>query len=141
MCKSIIIRKAKVSDKKQITNILNELDLVRPKLSINGFWVAEDKGKVASIAHIEETGDALFLSSVGVREDLQKRGIASRLLKTIFTVCDKNIYLYTVIPSFFKQLGFKEVKQPEDIPPRGMFGCDACEINKCVCMMRPYDAS
>ncbi len=131
------IRMARASDEEAISRLLEELELMRQSLSMSGFWVAEEEGEIAGIAHVEEAGDAVFLSSVGVKKDRQRHGIASLLLKEIFAASGRDVYLYTVIPDFFRRLGFSEVSEPQGLPDRGLFGCDACEPGRCVCMMRP----
>jgi N-acetylglutamate synthase-like GNAT family acetyltransferase len=137
----VAMRPAEQRDEEAIAALLAELDLVRPSLAIAHFWVAEEEGRVVGTAHVEPAGDALFVSSVGVVLARQHRGIASALLRRAIGGSARPAYLYTIIPDFFRQLGFVEAEVIPELPPRRLFGCDACESAKCVCMVRPPDAS
>lgn len=136
MAKMTIYRRAEPQDGAAISKLLVDLELTRPDLAIFGFWVAEVEGSVVGIAHVEAVADAAFISSVGVAETVQHRGIASGLLHEIARAWNRDLYLYTVIPGFFARLGFEIVMPPAFLPPRGLFGCDACDVNACVCMKR-----
>ncbi|MFA4875260.1 MAG: GNAT family N-acetyltransferase [bacterium] len=136
----ITIRKAIPEDEDAIKGLFYELDLVRPALALDGFWVAEQAGSVVGIAHAERVGERLFVSSVGVGVSSQGRGVGERLMLGMLARERREAWLYTVIPGFFERLGFAVAAAPADLPPRKLFGCDACEPEKCVCMMRPADA-
>jgi N-acetylglutamate synthase-like GNAT family acetyltransferase len=130
------LRRAIGADEEGLRTLLEELSLVRPSLVVERFWVAEEGGAIVGAAHLEPVGDHLFVSSVGVRRAHERRGIATALLTRMFARSTRRIYLYTVIPAFFERLGFRVAPVPRALPPRELFGCDACERTKCVCMVR-----
>ncbi|MBU0686237.1 MAG: GNAT family N-acetyltransferase [Candidatus Margulisbacteria bacterium] len=131
-----MIERAQEKDKAQIVKILEELDLLATHQAFGGFWVAKKDGKVVGTARLKEYDNFFFLSSVGVRPGYQKHGIASQLIKELFTKAAKDIYLYTIIPDFFKKLGFKPVSPPAFLPPKDPVECQECIPEKCTCMVK-----
>lgn len=130
------IRQAQKKDAEEILKILKELDLYYPSLSIQNFWVAEDEGGITGVVRLEEFDDYFFLSSLGVKKDKQKKGIAAALLKHILKPVSKNVYLYTIVPDFFKKFGFEPADPPASLPLKEIFGCEFCIPEKCKCMVR-----
>lgn len=132
----LIIRRFKQGDEQEVLSLLKELDLIYPRQSPDDFWVAEDEGDIVGVVRLENHTDFHFLSSVGVAERCQKRGIASALLNHLFEVVNRDIYLYTVIPKFFEKFGFETVPFFDRLPPREIFGCENCTPGACVCMKK-----
>lgn len=141
MIEKLHIRRAQYSDAEAVSGLLTELDLMRPDLSIKEFRVASLEGRIVGIAHVEDVDNAVFISSVGVANELQGRGIEYEMMNTLMAEERRDVYVYTIIPSFFARLGFIEVNAPAYLPERDLFGCDLCEPHKCVCMMRHSDVS
>jgi N-acetylglutamate synthase-like GNAT family acetyltransferase len=129
------IRRAQERDAEEILKILKELDLFYPSQSLERFWVAEDKSGIAGIVRLEEFDDYFFLSSLGVKKDKRKKGIAAALLKSILKSANKNIYLYTIVPEFFKKFGFEIADPPPSLPLKDIYGCEFCVPEKCRCMV------
>jgi len=130
------IRKAVPADREAVFRILKEQDLDYSRLTFDNFWVAEEDGKIVSIARLEEFNDFFFLSSVGTAKDRQGGGAASRLLNHIHRDCAKDVYLYTLIPGFFKKFGFEISPILCGLPAREVFDCENCRPQDCVCMSR-----
>ncbi len=129
-------RWATAADAGEIGQLLESLELTRPATATGRFVVAHEGGRVMGMAHVEEAGPALFLSSVGVDEAHQGKGIGSALLRHIVSEPKREIYLYTIIPQFFTRLGFTAVEPPAFLPERRIFGCEACLPRSCVCMVK-----
>ncbi len=132
------IRPAGKDDEKQVKRILVELDLAYQKQSLKDFWVAKDKEELAGVVQLIKHPEFLFLESLGVIKSKEKQGVASALLKKIFAMADKDIYIYTIIPEFFNKFGFKIINPPPFIPPRDLYGCNDCFPEKCFCMVKPH---
>lgn len=132
----MIIRKAHKTDSTEILDILHALDLHLPSTITDDFWVAEIEGKIVGTACITDYGENIYLSSVGVVPDHRGKGVAKAVLQNLFTAAKKDIYLYTLIPDFFKKFGFVTAQAPEDITSKDVLGCEDCIKENCVCMVR-----
>ncbi len=135
------IRKASEKDTKEILKTLKELDLFYPAQELNNFWVADKEGKIAGVVKLEEFDDFFFLGSLGIKKKYQNQGIADSLLKEILKTANKNFYLYTTIPEFFKKFGFRVISPLPTLPSRDAFECEYCSPEKCVTMVRHPNAS
>lgn len=130
------IRRATPNDREMIDKILKELDIYFFAQEYNDFYIAEKDGIVSGIAKLSKYGDILFLSSVGVATDFQNQGIATGLLNELLKNAQLPIYLYTLIPDFFKKFGFIETPPIPSLPKKNLLECDECFPGKCVCMVR-----
>lgn len=137
----MILRRSTDGDSSEIEAVLRDLDLWYPTIRMEDCWVASEGSRIVAVACLEEVGDHLFLSSLGVIPSLRGRGIASRLVDTIEGEASSDIYLYTIIPGFFERLGFERATAPDKISRREAFECERCEPDKCVCMVRHCDVS
>ena len=138
---SMIFRRSTDTDSSEIEAVLRDLDLWCPTIMMEGFWVAEEGGRIVAVARLEEAGGCYFLSALGVIPSFRKRGIASELVERMAGERGGETYLYTIIPGLFERLGFEEVSAPDQIPRREAFECDKCEPDRCVCMVRRCDVS
>jgi N-acetylglutamate synthase-like GNAT family acetyltransferase len=132
----LTIRRSVAADRDAVFRILKEQDLDYSGLTFDNFWVAEEEGSIVSVARLEEFPDFFFLSSVGTARDKQGGGAATRLLDHILKECAKDVYLYTLIPGFFKALGFEFSPVLCGLPVREVFDCEDCRPRDCVCMKR-----
>lgn len=129
-------RWAQAADAEGVGRLLESLELMRPATATERFVVAHEGERLVGMAHVERAGEALFVSSVGVDEAFQGRGIGAGLMRHIHSSHEREIYLYTIIPQFFTRLGFTAVEPPAFLPERKIFGCDACLPRSCVCMVK-----
>ncbi len=133
----IRVRQARDADKTAIERIIKELDLSYPSQTLNDFWVAEEEKQVVGIAALWEYRNFYYLSSVGVAENRQHQGIATKLLNKLLAGRRKDVYLFTIMPDFFARFGFQTVSEPpKGLPPRTIFACGRCRPERCVCMRR-----
>jgi N-acetylglutamate synthase-like GNAT family acetyltransferase len=135
------IHAAGKEDSKEITGILKKLDLFYPSLSLTDFWVAEKDQKIIGTIQLRKYKDFFFLSALGVLEKERNQGIARALMNEALSSADKNIYLYTIIPEFFKKFGFQITSPIPGLPQKNQYECEYCHPEKCVCMVkRPHAA-
>lgn len=132
----LIIRQATKKDTPKILNILKETDLLYPNYKPDSLWVAEMEGKIVGVVRVEEQAGFALIESLGVLPQYQKQGIASQLLAESTKNMVKDLYLYTIIPEYFKKLRFKPVDPPSFIPARKRYDCEECHPKQCVCMVR-----
>jgi len=130
------IRKAQEKDTEKILEILNSLDLYHPSRIPEDFWVGEKNGEIAGVSCLADYKEFYFLSSVGVVEGQRHNGTARALLEKILGGAKKDVYLYTIIPEFFRIFGFEIVDAPKNLPSRNSLGCDECHASNCVCMVK-----
>jgi N-acetylglutamate synthase-like GNAT family acetyltransferase len=130
------IRPAGKTDYDAIKKLLRELDLFYAALMMEGFWVAEKEGKIIGAAQLQDHGDFFFLGSLGVLAKERKKGVAATLLEKALGKADKDIYLYTIIPDFFRKFKFKIVSPLPGLPSKDRYECEDCHLDKCVCMVR-----
>lgn len=133
----IIIRPAKQKDKTQIIDILKETDEFYKAIKISNFWVAINKGGIIATAQLKKYYNKFFfLSSIAVPHKYQGKGFASILLNNLLENINKDVYLYTIKPSFFKKFNFKLTKPIKLLPSKNKLECDDCQPEKCVCMVK-----
>jgi len=118
-----------------------DLELDYPSRDLTRFFVGEEHGRILAIAELKEFRDFWLLSCVGVREQYQGRGLGKALLTPLLKPLQKDVYLYTLVPGFFRKLGFAEAASPPaDLPPRSIYGCASCDPRLCLCLVRKPNA-
>jgi N-acetylglutamate synthase-like GNAT family acetyltransferase len=132
----IAVRPARSTDKAAIIKVLDAADLRYSAETLNNFTVAEANGAVVGVVRLEEHPDFFFLTSLGVLPAAEKKGIASALLRSVATGKKKPVYLYTIIPDFFRRFGFKETAPLAGLPAKEIYGCDQCFPGQCVVMVK-----
>ncbi len=131
------IRPAGPEDYPEILELLRVLELDYPARDLTRFQVGELEGKVLAIAELKEYDDFCLLSCVGVREDLQGSGLGLKLVNRVLKDVRKDVYLYTLVPGFFKKAGFVEAgSPPATLPPRIIYGCTSCDPTFCRCLVK-----
>jgi N-acetylglutamate synthase-like GNAT family acetyltransferase len=135
------IRPARRPDLKAIKKILEDLDLFYPSLPMQDFWVAEKEQEIVGTLQLKKYKNFLFLRALGVTKNNRDQGIATALIKETLKSADKNTYLYTIIPDFFKRFDFKIITPPADLPSKNQYECEYCHPEKCVCMVKLSHAS
>lgn len=135
------VRPARAEDYPVIIDLLRELELDYPSRNLTRFLVGEADGKILAIAELKEYQDFCLLSCVGIREDFQGTGLGRSFVNRVLRDVRKDVYLYTLVPDFFKKTGFVEAASlPADLPPRSIYGCAACDPAFCRCLVRKADA-
>jgi uncharacterized protein len=140
--RDITVRPATEADHPAILTLLRELELGYVAQHLPSFLVVEGRSgggapAVFGVAELKEFGGDRLLSSVGVREDLQGLGLGRVLVERVLAGVADDVWLYTLIPGFFAKLGFVEDDAPPArLPPRRIYGCDACTPERCHRMVR-----
>jgi N-acetylglutamate synthase-like GNAT family acetyltransferase len=136
------IRKACEADHAPILELLGALELGYTAMDLSCFWVAESASEVVATAELQNLRTCSLLSCVGVREDLQGIGIGQALVERVVLETPLPVYLYTLIPGFFRKVGFRDAHiLPADLPPRSIYGCVGCDSSICLCMVRTREGS
>ncbi|MCU0641896.1 MAG: GNAT family N-acetyltransferase [Candidatus Margulisbacteria bacterium] len=98
--------------------------------------MAEVDGQVVGVVRLEEHEQFFFLTSLGVLPEHEKKGVASALLHFVLQERAKPVYLYTIIPDFFRRFGFQETAPVTGLPAKKIYGCDRCYPGQCVVMVK-----
>jgi N-acetylglutamate synthase-like GNAT family acetyltransferase len=132
----LIVRPAKNEDHQRILDIINEVDIYYPSLTLDNFLVLEDKGIVIGCLKLEEYPGFYYLSSLAITINEQKKDFGLKLLAQALKNTTKDVYLYTVYPGLFGKLGFTETEPIAGLPSKSMYICEDCSSDRCVCMVR-----
>jgi N-acetylglutamate synthase-like GNAT family acetyltransferase len=133
----VCIRRAEPRDYSEIETLMGALELSYPAMDLSCFWIAETGDEVVAAAELRDFQACSLLSCVGVREDLQGLGIGRTLVEATVRHAPRDVYLYTLVPGFFRKAGFAVAEQPPpDLPPRSIYGCENCNPRLCFCMAR-----
>jgi len=143
--KKIIIREAVEGDLESIKTLIDyyaEREILLPRTIQNIKRHADDFIVALSGSEVVGTG-ALFkygthlaeVRSLAVRHDLRRMGIgkllAGRLVQIGYDDSIDKIFVMTVVPGFFKKLGFTRVEH-ESLPDKVWKDCIHCQHhNKC----------
>ena len=93
-----------------------DLDVQLP--DFRQFIVAEQEQVVVGFGRIIQHVDFCELATLGVMKNEQRKGIGSALVRTLIEKADANpLFLVTVLPAYFKRLGF--VDHTEEITEFG----------------------
>jgi len=131
------IRRSEPRDYAGIEALMAALELSYPAMDLSCFWVAEAGDAVLAGAELKEFQTCSLLSCVGVREDMQGLDIGCTLVEEVMRHARHDVYLFTLVPGFFRKAGFAEAGQlPRDLPPRSMYGCQNCNPGLCISMVR-----
>ena len=131
------IRRAEPRDYAGIEALMAALELPYPAMDLSCFWVAEAGEEMIAGAELKEFQGCSLLSCVGVREDLQGLDIGRTLVEEVVRHAHHDVYLYTLVPGFFRKAGFVAAEHfPPDLPPRSIYGCQNCNPALCFCMVR-----
>ncbi len=134
-----MIRKAKISDIKDIQSLINSFakqDLMLARSlnelyeGIRDFWVYEDKGRIIGCCALHISwADLAEIKSLAVKKEYQRRGIGDELARSCLaeakTMGAAKVFVLTYQPGFFKKLGFKLVKH-EQLPHKIWAECINC---------------
>lgn len=132
----MIIRPATQQDWPAIKAILEAVDEYYATLSNEYFWAAEQDQQIIGVAQLKENNDYFFLSSLAVLPTAQGKRVASQLMEHFINKANKPIYLYTIIPDFFKRFGFKETNFTSNLPSRDNYECVDCHPDRCLCLVK-----
>lgn len=140
-----MIRKAKVSDAKEIFNILQEFALkgiLLPRSlnsiyeNIRDFWVFEENNKILGTCSLHVYWENLAeIKSLAVIEGYQHKGIGKKLVENCIKEAKDlgvgKVFALTYVPQFFEKIGFK-VSDKSEFPQKVWTECIHCvKFNDC----------
>jgi len=140
-----MIRKAKITDIKQIQALINAFarqDLMLPRSinelyeNIRDFWVAQENKKIIACCALHITWDDLVeIKSLAVAKNRQGRGIGKELvlicLNEAIALGAKKVFALSYKPEFFKKLGFRKIRNSA-LPHKIWAECiNCCKFPNC----------
>ena len=140
-----MIRKARIEDIKQIQSLVNSFakkDLMLPRSlnelyeNLRDFWVYEVNKKIVGCCALHVSWEDLAeIKSLAVQKDRQKKGIGKELILAALSEAEelgaKRIFVLTYQPEYFKQFGFKRVKNSA-LPHKIWAECiNCCKFPNC----------
>ncbi|MFH1652845.1 MAG: hypothetical protein ABIE74_02205 [Pseudomonadota bacterium] len=128
--------KANEVDYEGVKNLLEELNFPSVTIEEGDFWVVKFEKEIVGVAKVQCFDEYHFMSYLGVAKHMRNRGLGIGFIKMLLDKTDKSVYLYTIIPDFFRRVSFEVVNFDPKLPAREQFGCKDCIPNKCVCMVR-----
>jgi N-acetylglutamate synthase-like GNAT family acetyltransferase len=137
----IEIRRYKTDDEERLGEFLKNVGIKTGSEPLEYFWIALEGDELIGSVRVEIHRGFAFLSHLYVVVQKRKQGLAKRLIEESLKKVHCPTYLYTVIPEFFEEIGFKSSVFHPNLPPREMFGCEGCDQDRCMCMVRSIDDS
>jgi GNAT superfamily N-acetyltransferase len=113
------IRIGQTSDTNRILSLYESLGYRQGIARDDTVWIAEASGEPIGIVRIAPEFGVLVLRGMRVAEPWRRRGIGTQMLRAVDTWVDgRACYCvpYSHLPSFYGQIGFKEIT-PESAPP------------------------
>ncbi len=134
-----MIRKARITDAKDIQNLINQYaaqNLMLPRSlneiydNIRDFYVAENDGKIVGCGALHVSWEDLAeVKSLAVDEAYQKKGIGRKIvekcLKEAKDLGIKRVFALTLVPDFFKKIGFNNIHKKK-LPQKVWSECINC---------------
>lgn len=130
------IRKAGQEDIPQITSLARKLGLDYQGMDEDSFWVAEDSGRIVGIVALKKYGDCHELCALGVDARRRNKGLGRKLVQALLQSTDRDIYLATIIPGFFKSCGFDKAAHIPSSMKKSPEWCEGCSKELCTGMVR-----
>ncbi len=132
----MLIRRAAGPDWERVVHLARECGLDYPGMENDTFWVAEESGRLAGIVGLIRHPDGLELCSLAVDPASRWRGIGRALAAALLDSVREDVHLATIIPEYFRQLGFERTA----VVPAGMAKspewCEGCPRDRCTVMVR-----
>jgi N-acetylglutamate synthase-like GNAT family acetyltransferase len=130
------VRKANKADFPAIIRLARKYNLDYAGMEADGFWVAEEGGRVRGICGLKKHHECWELCALGVEEAWRGQGWGGKLVRAVIREVPGNLHLATIIPVFFARFGFKKA----DIVPASMIKktewCAGCTPELCTVMVR-----
>jgi len=126
----VLIRPALEFDIEKIMPYIYEYGLDDENLENRQFYIAEIENKLAGFGRFKSYGEVYELATLGVLENFRGNGIGKKIVeKLISSLHCEEIWITTLIPEYFEQLGFIE---DDNIPYEILLKCERlCEkLNK-----------
>jgi N-acetylglutamate synthase-like GNAT family acetyltransferase len=130
------IRRARQEDFSQIASLARKLNLDYQGMEDDSFWVAEDRGRIVGIVALKKHGDCHELCALGVDPRRRNKGLGRKLVQALLQGAERDIYLATIIPGFFKNQGFEGTADFPSSMKKSPEWCEGCPKELCTVMAR-----
>ena len=149
------IRKPKLSEVLEIKKLVDyayEKGYILPRTleelyeNVRDFYVyADEKGLAGCVSLHIDTDKLAEVRTLVVREDVQRKGIGTLLLKTVLSEAKEleipQVYVLTRTPEFFEKKGFRRISL-EQLPYKIRKDCARCpKFNNCDEIAMIFDIS
>lgn len=118
------IRKPSKVEFEQVIQLANAMKLDVTDANQEQFIIVKDVGEVAAFARIFPKGKLHELATLGVVKSYRGQGLSMLLINKLRALYPE-LYLVTVIPEYFKKLGFEVSKE---IPKELESKYNQCEL-------------
>ncbi len=133
------IRKAKISDIKNIQKLVNEFarkeEMIPRSINelyenIRDFFVSEEKGKINGVCALHVLWEDLAeIRSLAVKKEYQRMGIGKKLVKRCLEEAKalgiRRVFALTYQPLFFKKMEFTDIDK-SNLPQKIWGDCIRC---------------
>lgn len=91
----------------EVKKMVQEFWLDNDAMQPEQFRILTDGNQLVAFGRLRENEDATELCTMGVARQFQKKGFGEKMVNTLLGEAKRDVYLVTVIPDFFKKLGFE----------------------------------
>jgi N-acetylglutamate synthase-like GNAT family acetyltransferase len=104
------------------------------------FILATQDEKIIGFCRLQAHGDKLELSFLGVDKNFRQQGIGQALVREQLKKAKGLVYLNTIIPEYFEELGFRIITEAiPDFLAIDPVACGDCPKERCKAML--FEAS
>jgi len=134
---TISIRQPNETEFVEVRNHLKKFVLDSSEATKEQFKVLLYDDKLAAFGRLKQRNDGVELCSVGVVEEYRGKKLGEAIVKDILSIVKTDVYLVTVIPNFFKKLGFIETKEyPASLQHKRDNFCEYHHPGDCITVMK-----
>jgi N-acetylglutamate synthase-like GNAT family acetyltransferase len=130
------LRKAKKADFPAILKLAQTYNLDYSGMEADRFRVVEEGGGILGICGLKKHPECLELCALGVDENWRGRGWGRRLVRAVLREAPAEVYLATVIPSYFARFGFERAAAVPASMVKKAEWCAGCTPERCTVMVR-----
>jgi N-acetylglutamate synthase-like GNAT family acetyltransferase len=133
---SMRVRKSRKRDFPDIIRLAKKYKLDYADMEEDGFWVAEEGGRIRGICGLKKHPECFELCALGVDEEWRGRGWGVQLVRAVLRDVPGELYLATVIPSFFVRFRFEKATAVPVSMVKKAEWCAGCIPELCTVMVR-----
>lgn len=99
-----------------VVKLIAEMQLDNNDLNASQFIVAKSGKELIGFGRLRTYDTCQELCSLGVVQDYRYKGVGTQISQALKEKSSKPLYAVTIIPDYFKRLGFEQVRQfPKEI--------------------------
>lgn len=136
---SLVISNCAKEDFPAVKAHIAELSLDDNDLEPEQFLIAKTGEEIVGFGRLRTYPDSCELCSLGVVEKFRRQGVGSELSRALIQKSDRPLYLVTIIPEFFKKLGFNVIREfPSEIKVKLNYCSSALPVPETYMVMRHF---